>query len=130
VGPRLLIGALFFPVFFFFIFDKNGPVAPYGSITQTSLNHFRVLVSKPCLWIPRTITTSVGMKFSSTANPHAPVPMAKTTELDVLSPIADHATAGYAAILDRGNLSDAEVFKELVRKSVVPALHYANTEVF
>jgi len=56
--------------------------------------------------------------------------MAKTTELDVLPPIADHATAGYAAILDRGNLNDAEVLKELVRKSVVPALHYVNTEVF
>ena len=56
--------------------------------------------------------------------------MAKTTELDVLSPIADHATAGYAAILDRGNFNDAEVLKELVRKSVVPALHYVNTKIF
>ena len=30
----------------------------------------------------------------------------------------------------RGNLKDAEVLKELSRKSVVPARHYVNTEIF
>ena len=35
-----------------------------------------------------------------------------------------------AAILDGGNLNDVEVLKELVRKSVVPALHYVNTKIF
>ena len=64
------------------------------------------------------------------SQPHAPVLMARTTELGVLSPIADHATADYAAILDRGNLNDVKVLKELVRKSVVPALHYTNTNIF
>jgi hypothetical protein len=51
-------------------------------------------------------------------------------EFDALSPIADYAIADYAAILDRGNLKDAEVLKELVRKSVVPARYYANTKIF
>jgi hypothetical protein len=54
----------------------------------------------------------------------------KWLEVDALSPIADYATADYAAILDRGKLKDAEVLKELVRKSVVPARHYVNTKIF
>ena len=45
-------------------------------------------------------------------------------------PITDYDTADYAAILDRGNLKDVEVLKELVCKSVVPARHYANTKIF
>ena len=54
-------------------------------------------------------------------------PRRKWLEVDSLSPIADCAAAEYAAILDRGNFKDAEVLKELVRKSVVPAQHYAKT---
>jgi hypothetical protein len=49
---------------------------------------------------------------------HAPAPTAQTPELDALLSIADYATANYADILDRGNLKDVEVLKELVRKSV------------
>jgi hypothetical protein len=45
----------------------------------------------------------------------------KWLEIGALSPIADYATADYAAILDRGNLKGDEVLKELTRKSVVPA---------
>jgi hypothetical protein len=51
-------------------------------------------------------------------------------KVGALSPIADYATADYAAIRDRGNLKDAEVLKELARKSVVTARHYANTKIF
>jgi hypothetical protein len=51
-------------------------------------------------------------------------------ELDALSPIADYTTADYAAVLDRGNLKDVDVLKELVRKSVVPARQYVNTKIF
>jgi hypothetical protein len=46
----------------------------------------------------------------------------KWLEVDALSPTGDYATDDYAAILDRVNLKDAEVLKELVRQSVVPAL--------
>jgi hypothetical protein len=67
---------------------------------------------------------------AAAANPHAPVPTAQTPELDALSPIADYATADYAAILDRDNLKGAVVLKELVRKSVVPAQHNVRTEIF
>jgi hypothetical protein len=51
-------------------------------------------------------------------------------EAGALLPIADYATADYAAIRDRGNLKDAKALKELVRKSVIPARHYANTKIF
>jgi hypothetical protein len=51
-------------------------------------------------------------------------------EIDALSPIANYATADYAAIMDRGNLKDADVLNELARKSLVPARHYANTKIF
>jgi hypothetical protein len=57
-------------------------------------------------------------------------PATQVVGIDALSLISDYATADYAAILDRGNLKDVEVFKGLVRKSAVPARHYANTKMF
>jgi hypothetical protein len=56
-------------------------------------------------------------------------PTAQTPELGALSPIADNVTPDYAAILDCGNLKDVEALKELVRKSVAPALRYVNTKI-
>jgi hypothetical protein len=44
-------------------------------------------------------------------------------ELGALSPIADYDFADNTAILDRGNLKDEEVLKELVRKNALPARH-------
>jgi hypothetical protein len=57
-------------------------------------------------------------------------PRRKWLKIDALSPIADNATADYAAVFDRGNSKGAEVLKELVRKSVVLARHYVNTKIF
>ena len=104
-----------------------GLVAKLAAIAATA----PALPPTPPVVSPLPVPQRAGsVRAAAAANPHAPVPTAKTPELDVLSPIADHATADYAAILDGGNLNDVEVLKELVRKSVVPALHYANTKIF
>ena len=55
----------------------------------------------------------------SAARPHRPNPGSRRAVDNRYS-----ATADYAPILDHGNLKDAEVLKELVRKSVVPALRH------
>jgi hypothetical protein len=58
------------------------------------------------------------------------LPATQVVKSRALSPIADYATADYAAVMDGGNLKDVEVLKELVHKSVVPARHYVNTKIF
>jgi hypothetical protein len=52
------------------------------------------------------------------------VPTAETPEVGALLTIATAPRLTTPPIMDRGNLKDAEVLRELVRKSVVPALHH------
>jgi len=116
-------------------FGKWKPrVAPCGSTTQTSLNSYRMLASKRCSCKSRASANFVMLKINYTstrpsrfalcsANAGAKVldrrrpRRRKWLKLGALSPTANYATADYAAILDRENLKNAEVLKELVRRA-------------